>query len=307
MDEEGTAKAAPSYIYSAPGLSERPLSTKLSCSFFSAVFLSLCSLCSCLQLLYGDIFPMEVFDIENVWPDVLDGPPPPSPPPSPPSPDPPPIAAREPTPWEDLQVLEDERLFASSAVLRELLYGEMYAHLPNEHLDWDLEGVGICRVTGGKCYGKIFSSRHTLKPHLLGLYHTARHANLPPRELTPPPRARNNATVTARMSPGGTSNTENQAWDITGGEVLEIPDSEDESFEVTVGWLLEKQGGQEQHHVLAGHMKIPISQTTDLSQAEADAVQRDSGGNTEGTERAKSEGVILVEPCNVVDCPKCAL
>ncbi|KAL6822730.1 hypothetical protein J3E69DRAFT_367410 [Trichoderma sp. SZMC 28015] len=133
---------------------------------------------------------MEYFkDVENVWPS--DMPSPPSPPPLPsPKPSPPPEPEREPIPWQTLQALEDERLAIVSSVIRELMYGHMYAHLSNVNVDWDLEGSAVCRVEGTRCHGDDFEEPYKLQEHLRTSYHLTHNATQIPRQRTPPPGER---------------------------------------------------------------------------------------------------------------------
>ncbi|QYT00279.1 hypothetical protein H0G86_007369 [Trichoderma simmonsii] len=133
---------------------------------------------------------MEHFkDVENVWPS--DMPSPPSPPPLPsPKLSPPPEPEGEPIPWQTLQALEDERLAIVSSVIRELMYGHIYAHLPNVNVDWDLEGSAVCRVEGARCHGDDFEEPYKLQEHLGTSYHLAHNATHIPRERTPPPGER---------------------------------------------------------------------------------------------------------------------
>lgn len=131
---------------------------------------------------------MEHFkDVENDWPS--DMPSPPSPPSTAsPIPSPPPEPKKEPIPCEHssevrchidantgagqtLQALEDERLAIVSSVVRELMYGHMYAHLPNVNVDWDLEGSAVCRVEGSRCHGDDFEEPYKLQEHLGTSYH----------------------------------------------------------------------------------------------------------------------------------------
>ncbi|KAM6484752.1 hypothetical protein HDV62DRAFT_388731 [Trichoderma sp. SZMC 28011] len=109
-----------------------------------------------------------------------------------PTPSPSPEPEREPTPipWQTLQALEDERLAIVSSVIRELMYGHMYAHLPNVNVDWDLEGSAVCRVEGARCHGDDFEEPHKLQEHLGTSYHLAHNATQIPRERTPPPGER---------------------------------------------------------------------------------------------------------------------
>lgn len=129
-------------------------------------------------------FPYKLsFDstVDHEWPETPDQPP--TPPLSPP---PPAQLERESTPctylliempytnvyWlmigETLQDLEDQRRFAVSVIVRRIVWADMYAHLPNVELDWELEGRLCCRVIGTKCYGQMIEG---IERHLQTVYH----------------------------------------------------------------------------------------------------------------------------------------
>ncbi|KAL7899048.1 hypothetical protein HDV64DRAFT_235245 [Trichoderma sp. TUCIM 5745] len=67
---------------------------------------------------------------------------------------------------ETLQDLEDERLSIVSEIIRQIAYEDIYAHLPNLYIDWELEGPYVCRVIGKICHGQDFKQESKLKTHL---------------------------------------------------------------------------------------------------------------------------------------------
>ncbi|OTA08654.1 hypothetical protein A9Z42_0003580 [Trichoderma parareesei] len=164
---------------------------------------------------------MEAFnDIENVWPDDIQ---PPSPSPSPsPSSAPPSSATRE-----DLQAFEDEALALHTAVLRQTLYGDLYAHLPNEQIDWDLVGENVCRVIGARCYGIIFALRGLLIVYLGNYYHLDRNASLHLRDSTSSPAFQGDPDIVtaAPMLSNESPDSQNQASGNMGDMALETPES----------------------------------------------------------------------------------
>ncbi|EGR46250.1 uncharacterized protein TRIREDRAFT_110224 [Trichoderma reesei QM6a] len=172
---------------------------------------------------------MEAFnDTDNVWPDDVQ-PPSPSPSPSPSLSSAPPSSATstESIPWEDLQAFEDEALALNTAVLRQTLYGHLYAHLPNEQIDWDLEGENVCRVIGARCYGIILALRGLLIVHLGNHYHLDRNASLALRDSTSSPAFQGNSDIVAAapMLSNESPDIQNQASGNTGDMALETPES----------------------------------------------------------------------------------
>ncbi|KAL7941464.1 hypothetical protein V8C42DRAFT_334641 [Trichoderma barbatum] len=219
------------------------------------------------------------------------------------------ILDRESTPWETLQQLEDERLSNTSAVIRELLYGYMYAHLENEYIDWELDGNLVCRVVGSECYGHVYRDVKKMERHLKNPYHMAHNAAQPPRQQTPPPRSYMRQDVRIQIAEGNSipeaPNQDSTMSEIPGNQelfenpdsrdILEILDSEDVNSEVTGSQLLEipESDGISSEFTSS---QIPISPVTSVP------AQEDISDESE-SESIKS--VIFVKECKVTNCQQC--
>ncbi|KAL7906413.1 hypothetical protein GGI35DRAFT_487588 [Trichoderma velutinum] len=135
------------------------------------------------------------------------------------SPPPAPGIPREPTPFEILEQLEDERLAGTSALVRQITLEHYYAHLPNVELDWEIEGAYVCRVVGLQCYGTKSKSAWHFREHLRRAFHFNHNASQTPQEISPRPRRRpplmQPATIQANDEPNIVS------------EVIETSDSDD--------------------------------------------------------------------------------
>ncbi|KAK0759457.1 hypothetical protein N5P37_007645 [Trichoderma harzianum] len=277
---------------------------------------------------------MEVFnETEDEWQGLPDQPPLPSPTPPPPL-----ELAREATPCkrkanqeqgETLQELENERLAAASSIIREQLYGPLYAHLPNVYLDWELEGY-ICRVIGSRCFGHDFVHLHLLKRHLESGYHQAHNATHGPVERTPPPRQnyvrqenrilgtevdridiQEAATDDVTLFPEliNHQDTPSRATAIQHLQ-LEIEDSEDSCSELPTNQHLLSEVRD------SGDLEIPPSESllseipdsegspqlplTDLPNATKPGLDYETDHESESV-----ESVIVVVPCEVANCEKC--
>ncbi|KAK0756335.1 hypothetical protein N5P37_010986 [Trichoderma harzianum] len=285
---------------------------------------------------------MENFEnIENVWPDLQSEPP--SPLPTCPSPELPPVVDREPTPWDTVQALEDERLSANSAVIRQLIYEPMYAHLTNVYIDWDLEGY-VCRVIGSRCYGRLFPGPFRMQEHLRIPYHLAHNASHAPRELTPPPRT-DYVRRSIETSGAGSNLAEPDANpnaieiemlpDLVSGASMfaEIPDSQDpgSEFTVVVRDSVEIPDSKESGSELSafdsppGEISDILTHVTDVvtmgdSTSEIEhtqvsiipvlqhpSIMKGTEANDESSDDTESvKSVIFVKPCEERNCEKCA-
>jgi hypothetical protein len=99
---------------------------------------------------------MDTFDEITTWPEV--------PEPESPTSQVQPISKHS-TPWQQLQVRQNERIVPVIYNRRIELIGKYYENVVGE-IDWAFEGMTRCRVKGAPCYGREHSSLAKLKIHL---------------------------------------------------------------------------------------------------------------------------------------------